>query len=164
MSKLKPFKFITQLAKKAPKLAGKAGLLVADVATGGKASDIISSLKGEISSSTELSEEDKEIILAQMEDEMEAYDLMLKDVENARQMEKHRMEFGRNFVQRNFQWMLASIIILAAFGIVIALIEKRGNIDANTVTLVNVAFGSIWAAFTTVVGYFFGRSKKEDER
>lgn len=37
--------------------------------------------------------------------------------------------------------------------------------SANTkVKIVNVAFGSIWTAFTTVVGYLFGRSKKEDEK
>ena len=37
------------------------------------------------------------------------------------------------------------------------------DIGGNSQTLVNVAFGAIFTAFTTVTGYYFGKSSREDD-
>ncbi len=161
--KLPKINFIDLLTKKAPKLAGKAAKLVASVATGGKSDQVLNLFKKDVENSTELSQEDKEIVLAQMESDLSAFELEVKDTANARASEIARLQTAKNPITRNINTWLAVTIILGAFGLVATLITVD-DIGATAQTLVNVAFGAIFTAFTTVTGYYFGRSKKEDDK
>lgn len=160
--KLKNLNFIDFLTKKAPKLGAQAGKLVASIATGGRSDQIIDLLKGQVMESNELSEDDKEIILKQMEQDLSEFEMEIEDVQNARISEIERMKASKNVFTRNMNAILASSIIAGAFGLVGILIFTD-DIGGNSQTLVNVAFGAIFTAFTTVTGYYFGKSSQEEK-
>ena len=160
--KLPKFGFVDFLTKKAPTLGAKAGALVASIATGGRSDQIIELFKGELMASTELSKDDKDIILKQMEQDLSKFDMELQEVQNARLAEVQRMKMSSNAFTRNMNTILAGSIIAGAFGLVGILIFTD-DIGGNSQTLVNVAFGAIFTAFTTVTGYYFGKSSQEEK-
>ena len=159
--KLANLGFIDLLTKKAPKLGAKAATVVASIATGGRSDKILELFQKEVESSTELSGDDKEIILTQMQHDLKDFELEMQDVQNARNSEMIRMQASKNAF-RNMNTILAASIILGAFGLVGVLIFTD-DIGGNSQTLVNVAFGAIFTAFTTVTGYYFGKSSREDD-
>lgn len=160
--KLTNLGFVELLARKAPKLGAKAATVVASIATGGRSDQILDLFKKEVEGSTELSGEDKEIILNQMNHDLREIEMEMLDVQNARSNELARMQASRNAFTRNMNTILAASIILGAFGLVGVLIFTD-DIGGNSQTLVNVAFGAIFTAFTTVTGYYFGKSSKESD-
>lgn len=160
--KLANLGFVELLARKAPKLGAKAATVVASIATGGRSDQILDLFKKEVEGSTELSGEDKEIILNQMNHDLREIEMEMLDVQNARSNELARMQASRNAFTRNMNTILAASIILGAFGLVGVLIFTD-DIGGNSQTLVNVAFGAIFTAFTTVTGYYFGKSSKESD-
>lgn len=160
--KLANLGFIDLLTKKAPKLGAKAATVVASIATGGRSDKILELFQKEVESSTELSGDDKEIILTQMQHDLKDFELEMQDVQNARNSEMIRMQASKNAFTRNMNTILAASIILGAFGLVGVLIFTD-DIGGNSQTLVNVAFGAIFTAFTTVTGYYFGKSSREDD-
>lgn len=160
--KLPKIGFVDFLTKKAPKLGAKAGALVASIATGGRSDQIIEMFKGEVMASTELSQDDKDIIMKQMEQDLAGFEMELEEVQNARLAEVQRMKISSNAFTRNMNTILAGSIIAGAFGLVGILIFTD-DIGGNSQTLVNVAFGAIFTAFTTVTGYYFGKSSQEEK-
>ena len=160
--KLANLGFIDLLTKKAPKLGAKAATVVASIATGGRSDKILELFQKEVESSTELSGDDKQIILTQMRPDLKDFELEMQDVQNARNSEMIRMQASKNAFTRNMNTILAASIILGAFGLVGVLIFTD-DIGGNSQTLVNVAFGAIFTAFTTVTGYYFGKSSREDD-
>lgn len=160
--KLANLGFIDLLTKKAPKLGAKAATVVASIATGGRSDKILELFQKEVESSTELSGDDKQIILTQMRHDLKDFELEMQDVQNARNSEMIRMQASKNAFTRNMNTILAASIILGAFGLVGVLIFTD-DIGGNSQTLVNVAFGAIFTAFTTVTGYYFGKSSREDD-
>ena len=160
--KLPKIDFVDFLTNKAPKLGAKAGALVASIATGGRSDQIIELFKGEVMASTELSQDDKDIIMRQMEQDLSKFDMELQEVQNARLAEVQRMKMSSNAFTRNMNTILAGSIIAGAFGLVGILIFTD-DIGGNSQTLVNVAFGAIFTAFTTVTGYYFGKSSQEEK-
>ena len=160
--KLANLGFIDLLTKKAPKLGAKAATVVASIATGGRSDKILELFQKEVESSTELSGDDKQIILTQMRHDLKDFELEMQDVQNARNSEMIRMQASKNAFTRNMNTILAASIILGAFGLVGVLIFTD-DIGGNSQTLVNVAFGAIFTAFTTVTGYYFGKSSRDED-
>ncbi len=97
-----------------------------------------------------------------MRHDLKDFELEMQDVQNARNSEMIRMQASKNAFTRNMNTILAASIILGAFGLVGVLIFTD-DIGGNSQTLVNVAFGAIFTAFTTVTGYYFGKSSREDD-
>ena len=160
--KLANMGFIDLLTKKAPKLGAKAAAVVASIATGGRSDQVLELFKKEVGLSTELSNDDKEIILTQMQHDLNEFKMEMQDVQNARDGELARMKASKNAFTRNMNTILAASIILGAFALVGVLIFTD-DIGGNSQTLVNVAFGAIFTAFTTVTGYYFGKSSRDED-
>jgi DNA-directed RNA polymerase beta subunit len=153
--------FIDLLTKKAPKLGAKAATVVASIATNGRSDKILELFQKEVKSSTELSDDDKEIILNQMQHDLNEFEMEIQDAQNARDAEFKRQN-SKNVFTRNMNTILAASIIAGAFGLVGILIFTD-DIGGNSQTLVNVAFGAIFTAFTTVTGYYFGKSTLDSD-
>tara|TARA_Y100001972_G_scaffold128846_1_gene192124 strand:- start:10541 stop:11032 length:492 start_codon:yes stop_codon:yes gene_type:complete len=158
--KIAKLQFVDILTKKAPKLGAKAATMIASIATGGRSDQLLGLFRDELGQSSELSQDDKEVILAQMEQDLKVWQTEIQDVQHAREAELKRMNAGNAFT-RNMNTILAASIIAGAFGLVGILIFTD-DIGGNSQTLVNVAFGAIFTAFTTVTGYYFGKSSREE--
>lgn len=159
--KLANLGFVDLLIKKAPKLGAKAATVVASIATGGRSDKILELFQKEVEVSTELSDDDKEIILNQMQHDLNEFEMEIQDAQNARNAEFKRQN-SKNAFTRNMNTILAASIIAGAFGLVGILIFTD-DIGGNSQTLVNVAFGAIFTAFTTVTGYYFGKSTLDSD-
>lgn len=159
--KLANLGFVDLLTKKAPKLGAKAATVVASIATGGRSDKILELFQKEVEVSTELSDDDKEIILNQMQHDLNEFEMEIQDAQNARNAEFKRQN-SKNAFTRNMNTILAASIIAGAFGLVGILIFTD-DIGGNSQTLVNVAFGAIFTAFTTVTGYYFGKSTLDSD-
>lgn len=61
-----------------------------------------------------------------------------------------------------FMYALGSLIVLAFFAL-LALLVFNGIPEQNE-SLLNIAIGSLLAAFATVVGYFYGSSKGSSDK
>ena len=61
-----------------------------------------------------------------------------------------------------FMYVLGGLIVLAFFAL-LALLVFNGIPEQNE-SLLNIAIGSLLAAFATVVGYFYGSSKSSAEK
>ena len=79
--KLANMGFIDLLTKKAPKLGAKAAAVVASIATGGRSDQVLELFKKEVGLSTELSNDDKEIILTQMQHDLNEFQIEMQDVQ-----------------------------------------------------------------------------------
>ena len=61
-----------------------------------------------------------------------------------------------------FMYVLGGLIVFAFFAL-LALLVFNGIPEQNE-SLLNIAIGSLLAAFATVVGYFYGSSKSSAEK
>lgn len=93
----------------------------------------------------------------QLEHEEKMQELENADRENARAMEKVRLQSGSAFIKR-FTYILAILLIAGAF-VMLGIITFTEIPEGNK-TLFNVAFGYIWGSFSTVIAYYFGDNEK----
>ena len=169
MSSQRPFKdwpIVKFLTKKIPNVAVEAASGLAEVAMGKSPVAVIrDKLRGEIESDRSLSDDDKEMLLAQLESDLKMAEIEAKDRDSARQAEIARLQAtgGKGFIGK-FTYILAICLFIGAFlmlGIITFVEIPEGNR-----TLFNVSFGYIWGGFSTVIAYYFGdseRVKKQEE-
>jgi hypothetical protein len=150
-------KLLGFLTKKAPKLAGtivEGGL---DLATGGVFGDIKDAILG----SDELSPEDKQLALAELNNGHEAYLAELKDRQDARAMNVAALQSKDQFIRR-FPAYLASGLVLLITAIIIALIFVE--IPQSNQSVLYVLMGVIGGMVTSIGAFYYGSSSGSKEK
>jgi hypothetical protein len=84
---------------------------------------------------------------------------VIQDKQHARNTEIERLKAGGSNI---FMYVLATVVVVGFFGIVGALFMKA--VPEGSKAIVHILFGSLSAAFGSIMQYFFGSSKGSSEK
>jgi len=150
-------KLVNGIKKFAPNLVDGIGDVIA-AKTGIKWFDEIGD---KIAKSDKIPPKDKELLLADIEDERLRFMAILADIQDARNMQVEALRQDDKFAKR-FIYYFASIFSLITIAVVIALLFVK--VPEENKTLVDMSLGVlIGTGITGIFNFFFGSSQKEKE-
>lgn len=158
MSRPKPLKnLLGFVTRKAPKLAGKLLEGGLDLATGGAVGKIKELILGD----NELSEEDKQLAILELQQDHQEYLAELQDRQDARSMNETAIRSDDPFIRR-FPAYLATALLFLVFLLCVGLIFFEIP-ESNRPVIFSIV-GSLVAVVASVGGFYYGSSSGSKEK
>ncbi len=158
MSSQGPIKNLLKfLTGKAPKLVGAIAEGGLNIATGG----VSGKIKDLITGSTELSKEDKELALLELQYDYQQYIAELQDRQDARSMYEDTTKSEDKFIRRFPAYLsIGFMLILFAFALALVFVE----IPESNKSVIFSIVGSMVAVVTSIGGFYFGSSSASKDK